>query len=267
MRLVLARATVLLLLIVVPAWAQRGGGGGHASAGGHGGFASHGSFGGGGHAFSGGHAGSGFSGHSFAPRSFSGRSFSGRSFSGRSFSGRTFAGRNFARGSLNRQRTARGFRRSGTGLRIRTFGYGNRCFGYPCRGGYGYPWDYYGGYDPYWWGDSGSSYDQDQQDQAGLAEEMNQQSLAEQQARQQSDPNGYTHPTPPHQPERTEAVSPTVLIFRDQHKEEVQNYAIVGQTLWNFAPQRTEKIPLSDLDIPATTRVNEDRGVSFRLPG
>jgi hypothetical protein len=252
---------LVLLLAPLPLLAQRGGGG-HGSAGGHGGgFASHGSFGGGGHAFSGGHAGSGFAGHSSAPRSFSGRSLSGRSLSGRSF-----AGRNYARGSFNRG--ARGHGRSGTGLRIRTYGYGNRCFGYPCRGGYGYPWGYYGGYDPYWWGDSDSSYDQDQQDQVGLAEEMNQQSLADQQTRQQSDQNGYAQPAPrPHQPERTEAVSPTVLVFRDQHKQEVENYAIVGQTLWNFAPQRTEKIPLSELDIPATTKANEDRGVSFRLPG
>ncbi len=260
---------LVLLLTALPLLAQHGGGG-HASAGGHGGFASHGSFGGGGHAFGGAHAGSGFSGHSSAPRSFSGRSFSGPSFSGRSFSGRSLsgrplAGRNYARGSVNRG--TRRYGRSGTGLRIRTYGYGNRCLGYPCRGGYGYPWGYYGGYDPYWWGDSGPSYDQDQQDQVGLAEEMNQQSLAEQQMRQQSDPNASAQPAPrPHQPERTEAVSPTVLIFRDQHKQEVQNYAIVGQTLWNFAPQRTEKIPLSDLDIPATTKVNEDRGVSFRLP-
>jgi hypothetical protein len=247
---------LMLLLASLPLYAQHGGG--HGSAGGHGGFASHGSFGGGGHAFGGAHAGSGFAGHSFAPRSFSGRSFSGHSFSGR----------NYARGSFNRQRTARSYGRSGTGLRIRTYGYGNRCFGYPCRGGYGYPWGYYGAYDPYWFWDSGSSYDQDQQDQIGLAEEMNQQSLAEQQMRQQSDPNAYAQPAPhPHQPERTEAVSPTVLVFRDQHKQEVQNYAIVGQTLWNFAPQRTEKIPLSELDIPATTKVNEDRGVSFRLPG
>ncbi len=44
------------------------------------------------------------------------------------------------------------------------------------------------------------------------------------------------------------------------------NYAIVGQTLWNFSPQRTQKIPLSDLDLPATTKANEERGVTFRVP-
>jgi len=58
-----------------------------------------------------------------------------------------------------------------------------------------------------------------------------------------------------------------MLVFRDQHKLEVRNYAIVGQTLWSFGGQRTEKIPLSDLDLPATQKANEERGVTsgFRL--
>jgi ribosomal 50S subunit-associated protein YjgA (DUF615 family) len=58
----------------------------------------------------------------------------------------------------------------------------------------------------------------------------------------------------------------TVLVFRDQHKKEIQNYAIVGQTLWNFSSQHTEKIPLADLDLQATTKANEDQGVTFRVP-
>jgi len=32
----------------------------------------------------------------------------------------------------------------------------------------------------------------------------------------------------------------------------VENYAIAGQTLWVFTEQRARKIPLADLDIPAT---------------
>ncbi len=97
---------------------------------------------------------------------------------------------------------------------------------------------------------------------------MNQQSLEEQRARQESDQDVYARsaPPPPRDKERTEAVPATVLVFRDQHKQEVQNYAIVGQTLWNFAPQHTQKIPLSDLDLPATTKANDERGVDFRLP-
>ncbi|MGA7906821.1 MAG: hypothetical protein WCA16_05375, partial [Candidatus Sulfotelmatobacter sp.] len=94
--------------------------------------------------------------------------------------------------------------------------------------------------------------------------------LEEQQMRSQQNRDLYAHSTPPQARQETHAespVPPTVLVFRDQHQQEVQNYAIVGQTLWNFAPQRTQKIPLSDLDVPTTTKVNDDRGVDFRVPG
>ena len=86
---------------------------------------------------------------------------------------------------------------------------------------------------------------------------------------QAGDQDAYARPSPsaPHpQEERTEASPATVLVFRDQHQQEVQNYAIVGQTLWSFAPQHTQKIPLADLDLPATTKVNDERGVDFRVP-
>jgi hypothetical protein len=55
-------------------------------------------------------------------------------------------------------------------------------------------------------------------------------------------------------------------VFRDQRTEEVENYAIAGQTLWIFTEQRARKIPLADLDIPATQRANEARGVGFAIP-
>jgi plasmid stabilization system protein ParE len=72
---------------------------------------------------------------------------------------------------------------------------------------------------------------------------------------------------PPPQPEsRAEVSSPTVLIFRDKHTQEVQNYAIVGGTLWIFSEQRTTKLPLSWLDIEATSKANQDRGLDFQLP-
>jgi hypothetical protein len=60
--------------------------------------------------------------------------------------------------------------------------------------------------------------------------------------------------------------TPTLLVFRDKHTQEVQNYAVVGGTLWIFSEQRATKLPLSWLDIDATTKANEDRGVDFRLP-
>jgi len=67
-------------------------------------------------------------------------------------------------------------------------------------------------------------------------------------------------PAPP------EPQSATVLVFNDKHQEEVQNYAVVGQTLWIFSEEQARKIPMSDLDIAATTKANEDRGVDFQLP-
>jgi hypothetical protein len=263
----LAIALFLGLAASMPLHAQHGGGGhssgghasggGHASSGGHGGFSSHGSFSG--HA-AGGHAYSGVrSGSAFVPRSYA-RGSSRPALSSRAFNSRGFNSRPF---------NSRGFNRnSSTTFRLRTYGFRNNCYGYPCRYGYGYPWGY-GAFDPYWWWDSGSSYDQDQQDQTGLANEMNQQSLDEQRMREQDDQDAYAGSAPPyqHQQERTEAAPATVLIFRDQHKQEVQNYAIVGLTLWTFDPHHSERIPLSDLDLAATAQANDDRGVRFRLPG
>jgi hypothetical protein len=60
--------------------------------------------------------------------------------------------------------------------------------------------------------------------------------------------------------------TPTLLVFRDKHIQEVQNYAVVGGTLWLFSEQRATKLPLSWLDIDATTKANDERGVDFRLP-
>ena len=58
----------------------------------------------------------------------------------------------------------------------------------------------------------------------------------------------------------------TVLVFKDGHRSEVQNYAIVGDTLFDFADNRAHKILLADLDLPATHKANSDRGVDFQLP-
>ena len=60
---------------------------------------------------------------------------------------------------------------------------------------------------------------------------------------------------------------PNVLVFRDGHQLEVQNYAIVGDFLYDFTPGHTRKVPLSQLDLPATVKANDDRGLDFTLPG
>jgi hypothetical protein len=197
---------------------------------------------------------------------FAGHGGSGHASAGMR-SGSGFAARGSARGSF-RQRFSghsRGFDHF-RDHRFRTFGFRNNCFAFGCGWGYGYPY-LGGGIDPYWWWDSGSSYDQDQQNQIDMANQMNAQSLDEQRVREQGNQDVYARSTPPPSREADpQAVSPTVLVFRDQRKREVQNYAIVGQTLWNFAPQHTEKIPLSDLDLAATSKANDERGVDFHVP-
>lgn len=58
----------------------------------------------------------------------------------------------------------------------------------------------------------------------------------------------------------------TTLLFRDNHTEEVQNYALVGQTLWILNEDRARKVPLGDLDVPATIKANDERGIDFKVP-
>jgi hypothetical protein len=59
---------------------------------------------------------------------------------------------------------------------------------------------------------------------------------------------------------------PTLLIFKDGHKLEVGNYAIVGNTLFDLTPGHARKIALADLDLDTTRKQNDDNGVTFQLP-
>jgi hypothetical protein len=59
---------------------------------------------------------------------------------------------------------------------------------------------------------------------------------------------------------------PVVLIYRDGHEQEVTNYAIVGQTLYDLGTFVAHKIPLADLNLKATIKANDDRGVEFTVP-
>jgi hypothetical protein len=59
----------------------------------------------------------------------------------------------------------------------------------------------------------------------------------------------------------------TVIIFRDGHHAELQNYAIVGDTLFDLTDNRSHRIQLADIDLPATRKANDERGVDFQIPG
>jgi hypothetical protein len=63
----------------------------------------------------------------------------------------------------------------------------------------------------------------------------------------------------------------TVLVFRDGRAESTSGYAVIGDALFAQADYWstgawTRKIPLSDLDLPATLRANQERGSVFKLP-
>lgn len=60
--------------------------------------------------------------------------------------------------------------------------------------------------------------------------------------------------------------APTTLVFKNGHQIEIANYAIVSQTLYDLTPGHPRKIALADLDLPATEKQNDDRGVTFQLP-
>ena len=71
-------------------------------------------------------------------------------------------------------------------------------------------------------------------------------------------------PTP--EKSKSEPLPPTTLVFRDGRREDVQNYAIVGDTLWILSENRARKRPLADLDVQATKQANSDRGIDFAVP-
>ena len=58
----------------------------------------------------------------------------------------------------------------------------------------------------------------------------------------------------------------TVFIFKDGHKMETRNFAISGQTLFDFSGSVLKKIKMAELDLDATRKANDDLGIDLRLP-
>jgi hypothetical protein len=74
-------------------------------------------------------------------------------------------------------------------------------------------------------------------------------------------------PAPQAEPAQPAASQPqTVLVFKDGRQAAVGNYAIVGGTLYDLSEGRTKKVALAELDLAATVKQNDERGVEFRLP-
>jgi hypothetical protein len=229
-----------LVVLALPVWAQHGGG----------------------------HSGGGAGGHSSAG-SFGSVHSSGGSFhsSGSSFSGYSHSGSLHSLGAYRGVGSAHGtnFRLRGRGPYRNDRGYYGRRY-YPYGYYYPYLWDY--GYDGL---DDSAGYQDGNQTQdvyanaapqvpyredSGLQRDV--QNLSGKIDRLQADVEARNRPKS-EEPE-------TALVFQDKHVEEVRNYAISGGTLWVLNDKAAKKIPLAQLDIPATEKMNDDRGVDFQVP-
>jgi hypothetical protein len=85
-------------------------------------------------------------------------------------------------------------------------------------------------------------------------------------SRERRDSEETRETKPAAKPADEKPAPPTILVFRDGKRTEVRNYAIVGDTLYDFSSSDRRRIALSDLDIEATVKANDSRGIWFRLP-
>ncbi len=82
-------------------------------------------------------------------------------------------------------------------------------------------------------------------------------------------PSPYpTYPTqaaahPPAEPAPEDAVT---LIFRDGRSEQIHNYIMTRTTLY-ISDQHRREIPLDQLDLVATEKINRAAGIDFSVPG
>lgn len=284
MRYVFPVAILSGLLIVVPsAFAQRGSfGGGHA--GGHFGGGSAGHFGGGavshfsGPAFSGPGRMPGFPTHSFgsAPRMAFGSTAPNRTFA----PGSGFAGSGFMdRGDRNPGGRDGGDRDHDGHYRSPYRGYG-----YGGYGGYPYyanswellPWDL--GYSDF----AGNGYYDDDDSGSYVAQQPSNQAVtppdqgyAPEGYPQQDEgyspdygPQPYPDYAPP--PPSDAAIAPEpplTLIFKDGHQESIQNFVLTPNTVIVMeASGRQQRIPLANLNLPATEQAAQQAGLDFAPP-
>ena len=132
----------------------------------------------------------------------------------------------------------------------------------------GWPYAYAGWDYPWYYDDSNNDYAQDSGDSYAPPQDYQSQAEIDRlhnevaQLRDQMQSRGVPRPPEP----KEAAPEPTQLVFADKHTEQIENYAIVRQYLWVFDNSRARKIPLASLDIPATEKANQARGVDFAIP-
>ncbi|HEY1951105.1 MAG TPA: hypothetical protein VGG97_29100 [Bryobacteraceae bacterium] len=70
---------------------------------------------------------------------------------------------------------------------------------------------------------------------------------------------GYSPAAPPSDP----APTPITVVLRNGQQIQVQNYAVMGDSFWDFSRQPARRIPLTSVDIAASTKVTEANGGQF----
>jgi hypothetical protein len=150
----------------------------------------------------------------------------------------------------------------------------------------GYAGPYYGGESYYGYGmpfylDQTSYASQQQYDEAQLADRERmlndldferrrqmelQQQLADLQAAQEASKRAPRQPVQATPSPAPAPPKPTVLVFRDGHQIQVDNYIMTANRLFALGPERKQTIELSELDLNATVKANQDRGVRFAVP-
>lgn len=87
---------------------------------------------------------------------------------------------------------------------------------------------------------------------------IDQQAARNQQAQPSSDEPAITQSE-----QQLPPAPPIKLILRTGQQIQVQDYAVVDGTFWDFTNQLTRKIPISSIDIPASQKATEDAGAEF----
>jgi hypothetical protein len=199
----------------------------------------------------------------------------GAGFHGGSFAPRGGMHRGGFAGAGHPFRGSGGFHRPGRGPRIIIGGFQHgRGFR---RGFYPYgAYPYSGWYSPFLWDWENSSYDSGDRYRDAYADaqyqttaEINRLANEVEQLREEraSAPVEQAPPRPVAQPEaRAEQDLPVILVFLDKHIQEIRNYAVANEMVVAFDGTRTRKYPLMDIDLAATMKLNDERGVNFDVP-
>ena len=132
---------------------------------------------------------------------------------------------------------------------------------YPGWPGYSYPYLLDPGF--YNWGDSDSSYDQSDAASPYAAPDQDEgYSAPDQPPAAGTAPSVTVAASAPPAPEQ-----PLTIIFKDGRAPvKVQNYMMTASALTDLDAQHYEQIPLNQIDMGATRRVNGAAGVDFQIP-